>query len=220
MALALDSIGSNVGPVAEAASGSFSFTNTAGTLLLVTVHGFRNRTVSALTYNGVALTTCGARAVAGGYYADSFYLLSPATGSNTLAWTLSGTDGPTFGLISFTGNDISSPIGTVGTATGNSTTPSKAITTGTANSLIYSGLFTNSSTLATATGTNQTRRWALVDAVFGTEGSAGSTQTTTSAGSYTTSYSTASAEWSLSVVEVKPAVVAAATHPAFLLNFI
>lgn len=208
MALAVDSVISDGGPAgSEAASGSFSFTNTAGTLLVVAISGFRNRTVSSITYNGVALTTAGARAVHGsGYYTDVFYLLSPATGAHTLAWTLSSTDGPTIACVSFTGNHASSPIGNVATDFSSGTTPSKAVTTANANSIVFSSVYTNSATLASATGSNQTLRWALVDNRYGSEGSGGSTQTTTTAGSYTSSYSTASAAWALSLVEIVAAV--------------
>lgn len=208
MAIVIDTVVSNGGPsTSEASTGSFAVNNVAGTsLMTIAIHGFRNRTVSSVTYNGVAMTSANARAVNGAaYYTEIWYLLNPATGSHNVVWTLSGTDAPTFGVVTFTGGATSNILGNVATNTGTSASPSASITTGTANSIIFSGCYINntSASTATTTGTNQTKRWGLVDSKYGSEGSCGSTQTTTTAGSYTNSYSITSTAWTISAAEFK-----------------
>lgn len=214
MALTVNSTGNNTGPaVAESATGTFSFTNTAGTILYVCVSGFRNRTMTTLTYNLVTMTSVKRQANGSDIYTEWFRLVSPATGSNTVAWTLSGTDAPTFGLISFTGQNAT-PEGTTGGGSGTSNAPSTTIATGTANSFVIDSVFINGNNTRTKGG-SQTQISNVNDTVFGTEGSVSSYQPTTTTGNYTNSWSlSTSPTWIQAVVEVKPAA-GVATNSGF-----
>jgi hypothetical protein len=123
MALAIDSqMGSSTGASANATTLTFSFTNTAGTFIVVGI-SFGNAsafTVSTITYNGVSMTQVPGAVV--GYDgathnfagASLFSLLSPATGANNVVVTMSGVGGGTTsiegGAISFTGHDLVTPI--------------------------------------------------------------------------------------------------------------
>lgn len=125
MTLAVDSeMASNVGFGAGGSPASpqtFSFTNTAGTLLVLVVGigagGASTVTLGAVSYNDVPMTqllekSTAAGGVDGGKIA-LYYLLSPATGSNTVsfAYSVVGTAPDVWaGAISFTGNDGSTPM--------------------------------------------------------------------------------------------------------------
>jgi hypothetical protein len=218
MALAVNSTGSNTGPSGgESATGSFSFTNTAGTVLFIAVSGFRNRTISTLTYNGVSLTSVVRSATGGASYTEWFRLLSPATGSNTVAWTLSGTDGPTFGLISFTGNDTTTPVGTTGSSQNVTNSITTTISTVGTGSIVIDASYVNAANTRTV-GAGQTQAWNVNDAQYGTEGSVGSYESAPSAGSVTMSWGlSTSVQWTQAVLEVR---AAAASAPDLRLAFI
>lgn len=87
------------------------------------------KTYSSVTYNAVSMTQIWS--AAGTYSASAgFHLVAPATGANTVAVTLSGSNsgfvgGCGIGLI---GVNQTTPFGTAVTATGSSTNPSLTVT--------------------------------------------------------------------------------------------
>jgi len=102
-----------------ATSLTYSFTNSAGTLLVVCADigsGFGGSgTITGITYNGVSMTSSVTRR--NGNNADAqvglFYLLNPATGAHNVVVSATNTDANGIiisGAISFTGNDTSTPI--------------------------------------------------------------------------------------------------------------
>lgn len=138
MALAVDSeMPTNVGfgvdtPGAPSSPQTFSFTNTAGTVLYVCVGlgigSAGTMTITAVTYGGAAMTNVAQTSTGGGATGGQiawYRLLSPATGSNTvsISFTFSGTpDEIMAGCISFTGNDTSTPEKQTGINHGSSST--------------------------------------------------------------------------------------------------
>lgn len=146
-ALAVDSrMPSAVGDGATGVtSRSFSFTNTAGTLLVCgsVIGNTVVSTITGMTYAGAAMTSAGTAVTwdSGNSVAAVFYKLSPATGANTVAITGTGVGGGstamTSGCISYTGNDTTTPIKTYLTNTGSGTSASVAMTSTTSGNKIW-----------------------------------------------------------------------------------
>lgn len=113
--------------------------------------------ISSVTYNGVAMTSCGAAVTntTSHVLGEIYQLVNPDTGSNTLAITGgANTTGIYCNLISFTGVDQTTPVrvGTLNTATGSAISPSLVISSD-ANDLTIT--VTNNGGVV-INGTNQT----------------------------------------------------------------
>ncbi len=102
-------------------------------LLLVGLSVRGSETTSAVSANGVPLTRAGVRLnAAAATYAEIWYLLNPAPGSNTLQVTFSGAVNVVAGALSLTGVDQLSPLslpaaGAVGTSTSAAVTVANAV---------------------------------------------------------------------------------------------
>lgn len=113
-------------------------------------------TVTAVTYNGVAMSSRGS--VSNGQYTVYQYILvAPATGSNNVSVSVSESVFDFGGTsISLTDTDQSTPAGTTVTASGTSTTPSVTATSA-ADEIVVDGLIiVHSGTLTV--GADQTER--------------------------------------------------------------
>lgn len=139
MALAVDSEqATNVGFgfIGNTTPQTFSFTNTAGTVLYLIVTlgcgGAETSSFGAVSYGGAAMTKIAEVTTSGGATGGRvglFRLLSPATGSNTvsIAYTYPSTasNSMSAGCISFTGNNVTTPEAqAAGTNTGSSASAS------------------------------------------------------------------------------------------------
>lgn len=208
MALAVDAVTDAAG----SGAGPFTWAHTcAGSdrVLLVGISYYDSGdTVSAVTYNSVALTVVSSSTVSNGQYTSTMYcLIAPATGSNTVSVTFTGS---VFdfkgGSISFTGADQTTPLGTANTATGSSTNPSVDITSATGEIVLDNLVIVHSGTLSV--DGSQTQRWNGTGASGFIKGAAstedGSTTTTMSWSNST------SQAWAISGVSVKPVASAAA----------
>ncbi|KKL06457.1 hypothetical protein LCGC14_2595840 [marine sediment metagenome] len=122
----------------DTSSGTWSHTCTGSNLILVVVVTMRaNNSVSGITYNSVALThESGADADENNVHTETWYLIAPATGSNTVAVTLNTSTSRWWAAaISLTGVAQSSPVDVSGSNTGlNVTAISTSVTVVTANS--------------------------------------------------------------------------------------
>lgn len=105
-AIALDNK-SNDGVSSGGTSLSFSYTCTGSNLILLSSPAYDTTlTVNAQTYNSVSLTQFGTAngPDAGNIKINSYFLVGPATGANTLAYTFSGTtNSKVSGTVSYTG---------------------------------------------------------------------------------------------------------------------
>jgi hypothetical protein len=111
---------------------SFDAGSGANGLLVVSMYWSSSRTVSAITYDGVAMTQVVAPVnTGGGEQIGMWYLTNPASGSNTLSVTFSGTTAYEVSFFSMYGVDQSSPLGATRTETGleTGTSYSEALTT-------------------------------------------------------------------------------------------
>ncbi|MDR3642147.1 MAG: fibronectin type III domain-containing protein [Candidatus Doudnabacteria bacterium] len=115
--VAVDSVSPTAGNSVKNANLTYSFTNTAGTLLIVcATAGDPSQSISGITYGSAAMSlVAGVRSHDGttGAYSSLWYLLNPATGANSVVVTKSGSAAGgeiISGAVSFTGNDSANPI--------------------------------------------------------------------------------------------------------------
>jgi hypothetical protein len=174
MAVAVDSQESaNAGHrgVTSGTALTWTFTNTAGTLLIVAIgvtetSGGGGVAVTAASYNGTAMTAIGTSVTWGATSSNLvtfYYLKSPATGANTVSVTGTGHGGFAIiaGAVSFTGSDATTPLGTAVTSTGSSThATTAAITTASGNYIIGAGGQGSGNAMAPDAG--QTETWEKV----------------------------------------------------------
>lgn len=133
-AIAIDSTGGNTVPdTAPSLTNSFSFTNTAGTMLVICANFFGSGTaITAATYNGVSLANVGVTADSAFLHGEEWFLASPATGSHTLSVTRNGSNTGNFfvSVATYTGMSLTGqPDAKVSTSNIAGTTIAQAITT-------------------------------------------------------------------------------------------
>jgi len=157
-------------------------------------------TVSSASYNGAALTKV-TSSLSGGMDSEIWYLVNPASGTNTVSVTITGaTDAIKLSVSTFTGALQSSPVDVTSTATGTSGNPSASLTTTAANDLVLATLSRYSTTAAS------TNRTSLYNNATGSTLGAASYQIATSAGAYSDTYTGSDPDdWSMSIVSFKPA---------------
>lgn len=212
MALAPDSSSTVRG--VSVSSISWSHTCTGSNRYLAafsSIYQIGTETTSSITYNSTAMTDKGS-IDNGAVNINGRELVAPATGSNTVAVTLSdGCLGIVAGAMSFTDTHQSVPSGTAVTATGNSTTPSATVSSAATEYVIGTGSIGNAN--GVSLGADQSFGWSDID-TGGWHSSAGSYET--GAASTTHSYSGTSGVWSIIAWAVKP-VSATSTPRHFLL---
>ena len=203
MALAFDAAASGVG----AGAGPFTYSHTcsgSNRVLFVKVTYYDNAdSVSAVSYNSVAMTLVPSSTVSNGQYTvEWYYLINPATGSNTVSVTMTGSVWDIgIASISFTGAHQTTPYGTPVTGTGSSTTPSVSVSSG-ATEIVIDGLaIVHGGTLTVGAG--QTQR---ANAICGSGFIKHAASSETGAASTTMSWSNSTSQvWASSAFAVKPA---------------
>lgn len=156
MAIAIDS--TQTFTQTSSTTHNVTFNNVAGDFLIV---GFNNTSgsgdvVSSVTYNGVALTEVATHVVPNNNFSSVWYLANPATGSNTLAISYSGSSDCRGAVQSYTGVDLTSPIdaSASGTSSWNTTTNiDLPITTNTSNTRLFANSYIARSITAYDSGT-------------------------------------------------------------------
>jgi len=191
-------------------STSFAYTCTGSNLLLLVTVGVDDSgtvDVSSITYNGVGLTNANAN---GNYnlqnkHSRIWYLINPATGSNTLAITLTGdpSDIAVIGVISLTGVHQTTPIDVAGgTTNANGTSLTKSLTAAATDEWQVSVV--TEDTEALTASTNQTTRFTNTDSSFSRI--AGGAKALAGSGSQAVVWTVASAvNYAMSVVFISPA---------------
>ncbi len=183
----------------------------ANRLLVVWVSYFDSADApTGATYNGVAMTAIPSSTAANGNYKIAgFYLIAPATGTNNIIVSFSGSMMDMgAGAVSFTDAHQTTPLGTAVTATGTSTTPSVTVSSA-AGEIVVDGLaIVHGGTLTV--GGSQTQRWNAV-ASGGYIKYAGSTQGGAASTTNTWTNST-SQVWAQGAVPVKPVAVSASSR--------
>lgn len=137
-------------------STDLSFTN-AGNILVVMTRAYDAlHTVSGITYNGVAMTQSGTGDGLGTDTMQRWYLLSPSVGTANITVSLSIPGRVDIGAISLNLAQQSGQPDAAGSATGNSTTATRSITTVANNTWSIMAAFSNGATGAWTSGTNCT----------------------------------------------------------------
>jgi hypothetical protein len=151
--------------------------------------------VTSITHNGRSLSWLGTVTNGSDIRLETWYLLNPDVGTYDISITLAGSSEFVAGGTVFYGVHPTSPFGTIASATGSSTTPSVAVTSG-ANELvidIMGARGTSSDGVPTATvGANQTALWNVA-----AEPSVKSTRVR-GAGSYEAGAASVTMSWTLS----------------------
>jgi pectate lyase len=194
----------------NAASVTWSHTVGAANILVVGLATEDTSTtslnVTAVTYNGVALTAvAGSTATAGTSTLDRtqlFYLLNPPAGLHTVAVTFGGAvNNVAAGSVSLSGVAGAPAAAGINTAT-SGTAISASVNVATANSWLVDVVCSGASGATFTAGSGQTVRWSK--AVAG-DGGAGSTKPLTATGAASVSYTaSSSSQLALSVLVLAP----------------
>lgn len=199
--MAFDAVASGVG----SGAGPFTYLHTcsgSNRALFVKVSYYDSGdSVSVVSYNSVAMTFVpGSKVSNGQYTVEWYYLVNPATGSNTVSVTMTGS---VFDIgvtsISFTDAHQTTPYGTPVTGTGTSTTPSVTVASGATEIVLDGIVIVHSGTLTVGAG--QTQRTNEICGGFIKHGASTETGAASTTMSWSNSYSQV---WASSAFAVKP----------------
>jgi len=202
MAVAYDA-GTSLNGSTPALTHSWAHTCTGtNRLLVVGVSVAATTSVSTITYAGVTLTKAGHIASAADR-AEIWYLVAPATGSNTIVVTLVASARAILGATSWTAVYQITPVGTLATGTGTSTT---ALATAASETSGYVA-DTVATTQAPTVGAGQSERWNASNGFGGVGGGtgiygAGSTEIGAASVAMTWTLA-ASADWAAAALPIK-----------------
>lgn len=157
--------------------------------------------VSSATYAGSAMTERWDAVFATFYTHFGLTIVAPATGAQTVTVNFGGSNGnSSLAVVTATSVDQTTPFGTAATATGNSTTPSVAVSAATDDLVVDNVVYVG--TGAATAGAGQTGRTANTN--VGTEfGHATSTEA--GAATVTMSWTIATANWAIGGIAFKAA---------------
>ena len=220
-AIAFDSAATKVATNAASASWTHTVGTGTNTVLIVGLATEDTSTtslaVSAITYNGVAMTAvASSTATAGSSTLDRtqlFYLLNPAAGAHTVAITFGGAvNGVSAGSVSLSGVAQSAPTAAaINTAT-SGTASSASVAVATAGSWIVDVANSGASNATLTAGSSQTKRWGVSQS---NSGGAGSTAAPASTGTISVSWTaSSSSQLALSVAVFAPSGGTTVTAPA------
>lgn len=166
-------------------------------------NGLGQNLTTSITYAGSGGTQLW-DIVSGIISGSGYRIVNPTTGAQTVTATLAAsTTEQVLGVVSMTGVDQSTPVGTPATATGNSTTPSATVSSPATDSLICDAIATDGFGTLTV-GANQTERWNRELAFIGSE-NGGSTQSGVNGG--VMSWTATAGNWLIGAVEFKAVAV-------------
>ncbi|WP_179759136.1 DUF4347 domain-containing protein, partial [Hoeflea halophila] len=151
--------------------GNFSVSHTtSGTdrlmLVAVSINQSAGSTVASVSYNGDALTLVGARESGSGGTAirvEIWSLVNPDLATHTVNIAMSGTsDGNTAGVMTFSGVDQSTPLGTFASGAGGSGGAGSATVSSAADELVFAAIAVDDNVdYNLIPGGSQTERWDL-----------------------------------------------------------
>ena len=183
-------------------------------LLVVTVEmrGGSGGVITGVTYAGVAMTQVTTESISGSAHCTIWYLVAPATGSNTvsISHNLVGTTNFVASATSLTGVHQTNPLNAFNKAAASDAGPmSTSVTTSVANCWIIDScaMRVGSSETATMTAvTNRTKRTDIITAPNGVRGLSSTIGPAASAGSHTCEWTkTLSQDWAIMAAAFAPA---------------
>jgi hypothetical protein len=192
-------------------SGDASLSHTTGTgesrlmLVGISVSEASNPPSISATYGGQNLSFAGSTFLddsGSGVYI--YYLINPPSGTHTVHIDYSSSPdwGSVVGVMTFSGVDQNTPLGSFAGATGDSTTPSVNVSSA-VGELVFDTFMEDWGPRSAGAGSNQTQRWMNND---GGNDWAGGGSTESGAGSVTMSWSlNYHSPWAIGAVSIKPA---------------
>ncbi len=189
-------------------------TSGSNRLMLVgfSIEDNQDRQVSSMTYNGVSLSLVGSREISGKPHIEIWKLVNPPTGSHNVIINLDGLQdkGMVGGVVTFTGVDQTTPLGTFASSTGEASQASVNVSAAIGD-IVFATVMRWHNPLGNV-GSGETQQWKLdYDKTHG----GGSTETATST-SVNMSWSESSQQWAMGGVAVK--AVNDTTAPAAVSN--
>lgn len=176
------------------ASGSHTHVTTGSNMILIASFALMNgKTISSATYNGTTLTQ--KTVVDGSLEAELWYLISPATGSQTFAFVTTPNTAYTLAVNSWTAVDQTTPFGTVVTGTGSAVTSGSIVVSSATNEVVIDLIVTY---VDCTVGSGQTERASKSDFY------SAHTSSEAGAASVTMSWTFSSDDYSMIGVPLKP----------------
>ncbi len=171
-------------------------------ILIVGINVSNLAVISSVTYNGDPMTMINQQDNGDSAHASLWYLVNPDTGTHPVRLSLTLATAVTAGAISFTGVDQTNPIDAQNGATGTSNTPAVTLTTTTDETWVVDVVGTQNGPMTPGVG--QAERW---DTLQGSTIGAGSTEFTSTDGTFTSSWtnSAGSNNWAIVAAALKPA---------------
>jgi hypothetical protein len=185
-------------------------------LVGVALNPSQSETVSSITYNGASLSLVGSAQQASDTRVEIWSLVAPDTGTHDVVITFSANllYGAKAGVITFTGVNQSTPLGTYAAAAGNSTGPATVDVSSATNELVFDtvgcqGNATPTLCASLSVGSGQSQRWNLTANDAGTAGeqTRSGASTEPGAASVTMSWTISTAgdvPWAIAAVPIKP----------------
>lgn len=187
----------------QATSLTYSLTSTGINRLILVQISTEATAVSGVTYNGVALTQA-TTITNGGVKSEQWYLIAPPIGTYSVVITLASASYITSGAEIYNTVNQSSPIGTLQTSTGTSTSPSLTLITATDNSLVVDSLATGVLPIVYTTGAGQVENWHVTATPNVRQGASSIESAGSQPDSVTMSWSlTQSTPWAQTAIEIK-----------------
>lgn len=170
-------------------------------ILIVGINKAGSTAISSVEYDGLALTEIRSDGNSANARTSLWYLVNPPVGTADIVITVGSIEIISAGSISLTGVDQTNPINVHNGASGTSNTPTLTLTTTNDETWIVDVV--GASDGAMTAGAGQIKRW---EDVAGSTRAAGSTEFTSSDGTYAMSWSyTTSTNWAISAVALNPA---------------
>jgi len=172
-------------------------------LLTVQISMEEGKTVTALTYNGIAMTFEIADEL-NGTRMEVWSLVAPSVGTHDIDVTFSSASYFSGGAESWVGVDQTTPVGTTVSATGTSLAPSLVVNTLYDNSVIVDGLSTALTPILLTPGAGQIENWHEYANTDTRQGASSYEVAGTAPDAVTMDYTiTQNTDWSLCAIEIK-----------------
>lgn len=172
MGVALD-LATDLGSTASTSLTGAHVCSGSNRILFVAVFNFQSSgssdTVTGVTYNGIGMTQVSSVQVPSnaGYWLSLWYSLAPATGSHTVAVSLSSNNLICYAIAqSYTGVKQATPIDVSGSSTATATSISNTLTTAVSNDWAVAAVQATDSTLSAGAATTLRKASAVNTATF------------------------------------------------------
>jgi prepilin-type N-terminal cleavage/methylation domain-containing protein len=172
-------------------------------LVAISYNNNDDETVTGVTYNGTALTQVGERNNGNDAQVYIYILVAPDTGTHNVVINFSSAldEGAIAGVMTFTGVDQSTPLGTFASSIGDDSTPATVSISSASGELVFGVVSSEYEALTASSG--QDERWNMSISGAGTNGAGGTdagAPTVTMSWSLDPSYN----HWAIGGVSIKP----------------